>query len=177
MDYAGIEVNTVYVQDFSPTEKCCLAPLTECKPCVKKASKPIMETTMREVNETTANQDKAHYLSCRLGDVYIEKADAARDVFHINPDEAPKTPAEFKQRIADGKFNFGDLKDDDQFRWGRCFDYLQWRSVPADKDGYKKFSDDLRAKFQTATDTIKIGTPAEGLAALREFEAIEVKAQ
>lgn len=132
-----------------------------------------------DANTTTFNADekKAEYLRYRLQDVEREKLEEARKNFSIYEDSPPVTPKEFVERIKSGAFRY-DLnhvtKDgnwNDGKSWRNAPDGIVWRTKDADHDGFNAFRTKVEAAELLVRDMITIGTPAEGLKALQEFEA------
>ena len=115
------------------------------------------------------------YLEQRLYDVYCTKRDPLQATFGLQDDAAPATPEELNQRIKDGKFIIRGLDGKKDMRFYYWTDMFQWRdpSRKADVEGYEAAKADLKSKRQDALDTIKIDTPAAGLAALKALEAWE----
>lgn len=137
------------------------------------------ETAMyyREESEFTANTDlnlARSYLVDRLQQISNEKTSELRKTFRIDAPEAPKTLTEALERIAAGKFTKPAKEEDEaaaktwDYRWYR---QLDWRTEPADKDGYAKATDALTEARREARDIIKVLPEKDGLEALNAFKA------
>lgn len=139
-----------------------------------------------DVNAQSNNldQDRILYLINRLSDIAsITKIEAARPTYHMDDDASPSTPADLVQRIKDGKYTFdkklvnedGTWKMDVYEDWYNASAMLRWRTVPADKEGFNAFVKKVRAAERKVEDVIRVSAPSDGLKALQEFEAAEIK--
>lgn len=168
---------------------CCNASIPQPhKSCVKEKESNMYNNKSVNVDlniETNIakSQDliKTSYLENELYAVSYAKEKDARKVFYMDADQAPTTPKEYVERIKAGTFTFKDRFTNADGEWlngyGGCYtaDYaIEWRTVPADKVGYKAALDKVKVAMKDAERTIKIGTPAEGLAALKAFEAMTI---
>lgn len=119
----------------------------------------------------TPDERKASYLVDRLGGANERKYIQAAEVFHMNT-PTPKTVGEAAEWLKAGRFDMS-FKDDEKYNYN-TLRYLSFIDPERDVEGHKEFLAELDKAYQETLDKIMIGTPAEGLAALREFEAIEV---
>lgn len=159
----------------------------------RRTSKPINKTptslvaleiatvsvTQNGKEETmyTENQQKTNYLDQRLTALFWAKNNELHKAFHLTSEE-PATYEEALQRIKEGKFKFPtkkeleDREDDgsgyDSYSFGRL---IQWRTEDKDWDGYNAAYTAMQKAQTEAKDAIMIGTPDEGLKAVKEFEA------
>jgi hypothetical protein len=168
---------------------CCTAAVPA--PCVgykepKKQEKKMYDLDMdySETNNLTADERKAQFLSQSLQTAASRKRGEAWSAFHMDGTDAPKSPKEFVDFIKEGKFQFSKafLNDDGTWRDEEDHPYfysdsmqrfLKWDD-PAqrpDKKGWEAASEKIHAATTTAERAIVVGTPAEGLKALEEFEA------
>lgn len=114
------------------------------------------------------------YLKERLADVDLTLKEGLKDQFKMNPPQPPKTIGDLVDRLKNGAYTIEDAdKTDKRIGIGYWTDYFSWRTEPADEAGYKKAKEELKAAKQKALDTIVIAEPADGLAALQEFEAFK----
>lgn len=125
----------------------------------------------------TETQDQRKYLSKRLDEVYRTKRDPLEGIFGLTDDATPQGPKEVSERIAAGKFVIRGLEGEagrDYSYWAGG-DLIQWRdpAKKADQDGFTAAKKDLKAKYQTTLDTIKIDEPKAGLDAIKALEAWE----
>lgn len=168
--------NPVY---FAPIpQQACTVP---CKPdypydmeVAKKVSPNKKEKTMYVDNDKHIESSKINYLNDRASQVFYKKADKLPKQFGLSDDAAPRSVSEFVKRIQDGKFMYKDeTKKDTEGYFYRPCEGIRWRdpSVKEDKDGHKAAYDSLSAAYQDAKDNIAIGTPVEGLAAVKALEA------
>lgn len=114
------------------------------------------------------------YLENRLSEVYADKRDPLESLFGMTDDKSPKTPKELADRLAAGKFVIEGLDDEGRdVKFYSFRDVIRWRdpAMKADTAGFDAAKKDLKAKRQDALDTIKIASPADGLAALKTLEA------
>lgn len=102
------------------------------------------------------------------------------EAFAIHIDNRPKTAKELFDGITSGKFT---LKADEAARQeifaakhGRedfddIFDAVDWGGLKPDRAGYEAARDKAIDDLKAAKDTIMIGSPSDGLAALQALEA------
>jgi hypothetical protein len=111
----------------------------------------------------------------RLRDLRDAKDLDLRKQFGLDDDASPKSPKELAKRIADGKFVIKKVdedmdEEDDYFYWQ---DAIRWRdpAVKEDKVGYKAATTELGKSYQRAKDQIILGTVADSLKVLQDFES------
>lgn len=130
-------------------------------------------------NATTSapDQSKRDFLGSELYTAFYGKEEALRKTYGLDEDESPKTPKEYVKRIQDGKFVLTKcaelIEEDDYFDSYVINRYITWRdpAVKEDKAGFKTALALVEAARKDTARTITIGTPEEGLAALKAFEA------
>jgi hypothetical protein len=108
-----------------------------------------------------------------------------REFFHLDDDSTPKTAKELIDAIKSDKFTLDEKKlkrleqdsedlddDDDDFdsRFYGPFYGIIFEGPKPDRKGYDKAIKEYSKAREDARDTIMIGTPAEGLAALKALE-------
>lgn len=145
---------------------CTSVPCAKMDTCPQKGNNPMYVD-----NDKHIESSKINYLSARAANVQYGKEQGMRKTFGLVDDYAPETAAELVKRIQDGKFL---LKDDSKDK--TCYDptrFIKWRdpAVKEDQAGYKAAVDALGKVYQDTKDTIAIGTPAEGLAAVKALDA------
>ena len=159
--------NPVY---FAPIpQQACTVPCAPVPKCTQKKEK-----TMYVDNDKHIESSKINYLSDRANSVFYKKADELPKQFGLSDDAAPRSVSEFVKRIQDGKFMYKDeTKKDTEGYFYRPYEGIRWRdpSVKEDNAGHKAAYEALSAAYQDTKDTIAIGTPAEGLAAVKTLEA------
>lgn len=127
-----------------------------------------------EENMYEREYEQQKYLKSRLANVIDEKKDQLAEQFLVEWTDFPKTPAEVKQRMADGKYtwDFGNLKDDATIP---CFEtglnyFFSWRTQPADNKGYEAAIKQLH-KDATAVKDHAMFSYEAGIKALQDLEA------
>lgn len=158
---------TEYIEKYHP-----FAPYDEPQACNPvPCQKPIGNNPMYVDNDKHIESSKINYLIERAGSAFYEANQKITEAFHLENDPAPMTAAELVKRVQDGKFLLNDdTKNKSQYEPAR---YIQWRdpALPADQVGAKAAREVLEKLFQDTKDTIAIGTPAEGLAAVKTLDA------
>lgn len=121
------------------------------------------------------------YLLTRLYELNQDKEYAARKTFNIDDDPAPEGGDQLVERIKSGKFILNQELIDATNKEGRFFSMpclygIEWRdpAKPSDEAGFKAFRDKLNKLYTDTADTINIASPADGLVALKAFEAATV---
>ena len=149
-----------------------LAPFNQPQVCnTVPCAKPKGNNPMYVDNDKHIESSKINYLSDRAATVQYRKEQDARKTFGLVDDMAPETAAELVKRIQDGKFILKDeTKDKNVYEPAR---YIKWRdpAVKEDTAGFRAAVDALAKVYQDTKDTIAIGTPAEGLAAVKALDA------
>jgi hypothetical protein len=145
-------------------------------PCAKPAyNEPNKkEKTMYVDNDKHIESAKINYLYDRANSVFYKKADELPRLFGLSDDAAPRTVSDFIKRIQDGMFTIKDeSKKDVEGYFYRPIEGIRWRdpSVKEDTAGHKAAMEALNTAYQDTKDTIAIGTPAEGLAAVKALDA------
>lgn len=137
-------------------------------PCAtkKQGNKPMYID-----NDKHIESSKVNYLTSRAENVYYDQERNILKAFGLVNDEAPSTATELVKRIQDGKYV---VKAENAERI--VFDptrYITWRdpAVKEDKEGAKAANVVLRKLLTDTNDAIAIGTPAEGLAAVKALDA------
>lgn len=133
---------------------------------------PIKTAPPKEENMYEREYEQHKYLKSRLADVVDDKREELREQFLIEWTDYPKTPAEFKQRVADGKFTweFGNLKEDAELGYHGIGEWFSWRTQPADEKGYDVATEQLD-KDATAVKDQAMLSYEDGLRALQQLEA------
>jgi hypothetical protein len=168
----GLKANWMIMDEcvsFAPCPpQACTVPCA--KPAYKEPNKK--EKTMYVDNDKHIESSKINYLSGRVENIYFKKDAELRKQFGLVNDESPETAVEMVKRIQDGKFI---IKDEykDKRTYGDAARYITWRdpAVKEDQAGYKAALKAFDVAHQDARDTIAIGTPAEGLAAIKALDA------
>ena len=164
--------NPVYFAPIPQPKQACTVP---CEPDYPKGFGPNKkEKTMYVDNDKHIESSKINYLNDRASQVFYKKADELPRKFGLEDDAAPRSVSEFLKRIQDGKFMYKDeTKKDTEGYFYRPYEGIRWRdpSVKEDNAGHKAAYEALSAAYQDTKDTIAIGTPAEGLAAVKTLEA------
>lgn len=150
-------------------------PQVDCTvPCksVPKCEPNKKEKTMYVDNDKHIESSKINYLSGRVEGIYYKKDGELRKQFGLINDETPETALEMVKRIQDGKFVIKD-EHKEKRTYGDAARYITWRdpSVKEDQAGYKAALKSFEVVRQDTTDIIAIGTPAEGLAAVKALDA------
>lgn len=165
-----------------PVPKLC----NESVPKKKQQEKKMYDLYEAEMTPTitTPDERKANFLACQLDNAVCRKRGELYVAFKMEGTPPPKSPKEFVDYIKAGKFEFAKnyLNDDGSWRdetktpyWysNRFMDYVSWNDPEkaADFAGYEAAVDKVEADQKEVMRTITIGTPAEGLAALKDFES------
>lgn len=179
-DYNIVSAPTVATNSFACVDACPKAePKRSFLGKQKEGNNPMNYATATVTAATTETQDQRKYLANRLQDVYFDKERPLYAMFGLTDDEAPTSPKELKQRIADGKFTIlglpkdGEDEDEDDFFYGGWSRMLRWRD-PAkklDRDGYDAARKELKDMYQKTLDIIKIDDVKAGLDAVKALEA------
>ena len=119
----------------------------------------------------TTEKDQREYARDRIRELKYAKASAFEKQFGLTDDERPATPAEFIQRITDGKYTINKEKLDK--RTYSPADYIRWRdpSLVEDQAGYKAAIAKLDEAYTKAKDTIVLSPVTDLKAAIDTFEA------
>ena len=119
----------------------------------------------------TTEKDQRAYLTDRLYTIRETHKDALRKQFGLIDDEAPATPAEFIQRIADGKYTI-DKEMLDKKSYTPSY-YIRWRdpSVVEDIKGYEAAKLKLDDAYRTAKDAAILSAIADAKTAMDTFKA------
>lgn len=128
---------------------------------------------------TTPDERKAAYLQMQLSDASYRKQNELSEHFKLDLQAAPRSPAELIQWAKDGWFKYnscavnedGSWKDENSARWQPPASYILWDNPNRDTSGYYAAYKKLDDATRKAERLITVGTPAEGLKALEEFEA------
>lgn len=132
------------------------------------AASITVDSTSKSEAETKA------YLDNRLNNLRWTKENDLRKPFNMD-DLTFETVEEFLALMTSGKY---EVKDEDKKKKthgsvGYAFDYIRLRdpAKPKDEAGYTAALKKLYEGYQFTQDTIKVMPAADGLTALREFEA------
>jgi hypothetical protein len=145
-------------------------------PTKKKKKENAMQSaaylTVNTPPVKTEVQEQWDYLANRLYQAQLDRHTKAGRKFGLTDDGAPQTPQEIVDRFASGKFMLPAKKDENYGFWG-SFEHIRWRdpAVKEDSAGYKVWSEADEVAFTEAMDQIRISSPAEGLKALKAYEA------
>lgn len=151
--------------------------------CTKKKEQDMYTNINATMNVPNTNPDaeKVEYLISRLWNIKDQKECEACNTFRLRWDDLPKTPGEIVKRLTEGKFTYknsvnadGTWKVEDVYH-NRPFDYIDWRTEPADQKGYDAYIAMMRDEATKVEDIIRILPAAEGLAALQKFEQLPVQ--
>lgn len=152
------------------------APKTQAKACwgakaTKKEENPMASYASAQIIADTTEKDQRAYLTDRLYTIRETHKDALRKQFGLIDDEAPATPAEFIQRIADGKYTIDKEKMDKKTY--APSNYIRWRdpSVVEDIKGYEAAKLKLDDAYRTAKDAAILSAIADAKAAMDTFKA------
>lgn len=137
----------------------------------KKEENPMASYASAQIIADTTEKDQRAYLTDRLYTIREAHKDALRKQFGLIDDEAPATPAEFIQRIADGKYTIGKEKMDKKTY--APSNYIRWRdpSVVEDLKGYEAAKLKLEEAYRTAKDAAILSAVADAKAAMDTFKA------
>lgn len=130
---------------------------------------------MKEDNmyNDTYNKEEAQieHLENRLHDITTNKYNELRTAFFIDWEDVPKTVGEIRDRLTNGKFMFKDngYRDDYKIHYMNIGDWLTWRTVEADREGFEAVAAKLTAAKKDVEDTFLIDYKT-GLEALKAFE-------
>lgn len=152
----------------------------ECESGVNVCVSPTVAVNTAD----TSAQDQRSYLRDRLHSLYYEKYNELEKQFGLVDDDSPTTAKEVVERIQAGKYmlpkdedNKNDKKKDlYSILYGHGKNVIRWRDpdLKEDKEGFEAAAKTMKAEWQKAKDTIVIASPADGLEALRAFEAYTV---
>jgi hypothetical protein len=146
-------------------------------------TKTVAGATTVAVNLTAqdgpSTEDKQRkYLEGRVFDVWYKLRSDLLKQFYIYEPEGPKSAKELAERLKKGLYTIDmdeeDGESDDWFHWNSHF---SWRTpeTQSDRKGYDEAMAKLDKFHQNVMDTVKIGSPADGLQALKDFEAWTTK--
>ncbi len=130
--------------------------------------------------EYNAEREAREHLRERLHVTFHAKDRELSKKFGLMDEAAPRTTKDMVARIKEGKFTLSkyaeDQEDDEGCDYNDMYDvvrHIRWRdpAVKEDRAGYKAAYAELSKAHDAAKDAIMVGTPAEGLKALQEFEA------
>lgn len=158
--------------------------LVDCAPAKSKAcyKKPKQEenemgyqnnAAIAAINIPSEDAKQRDYLKSRLYDIETSKIKDLRVKFNMDAPKGPKTMLDLIDRIKNDKFT---LPEDE---WSKTYkhystrdvlDNMDWRTTPADKDGFASAEKLLGKAYTDAKDAIMIQEPTEGLKALQAFE-------
>lgn len=119
--------------------------------------------------------DQRRHLIDRINDIWYKKQEEIRKTYHLSQDTPPTTKDDLLDRLATGKFKLNPnyFNEKGQLNnWSSALAAIEWRTVDADKEGFDKATEALRAANTKAMDDASILAPEAGLASLREFEAM-----
>lgn len=134
---------------------------------------PTCQSAVKKEEEmNTETQDQRHYLARQLQSVGYAKDIEMMKSFGLTDDPYPRKGSELLDRIKAGKYI---LRDEKSVKWAEsALDYFEWRdpAIVKDQDGFDE-AHKVMQKSKLDTDrTIQIAAPADGLAALKAFEAM-----
>lgn len=136
------------------------------------AAYPQMVVNKKEEEMNTETQDQRNYLSRQLSSVAYAKDVETMKSFGLTDDPTPRKGSELLDRIKSGKYI---LRDEKSVRYAEsALDYFEWRdpAVVKDQDGFDAAAKVMQKSRIDAERTIQIAAPADGLAALKAFEAM-----
>lgn len=189
LDYMLEKANSVYMNDGHGNLKWVSLPAVsissevypvDCPaPCktkrgtkaTKKEENPMASYASAQIIADTTEKDQRAYLTDRLYTIRETHKDALRKQFGLIDDEAPATPAEFIQRIADGKYTI-DKEMLDKKSYTPAY-YIRWRdpSVVEDIKGYEAAKLKLDDAYRTAKDAAILSAIADAKTAMDTFKA------
>lgn len=132
-----------------------------CQPAVKK-----------EEEMNTETQDQRNYLARQLSSVAYAKDVELMKSFGLTDDPTPRKGSELLDRIKSGKYI---LRDEKSVKWAEnALSYIEWRdpAVVKDEEGFEAAEKAMQKSRLDTDRTIQIAAPADGLAALKAFEAM-----
>lgn len=152
----------------------CPAPIQKTTGWGAKANKkeevPMASYAHASIIADTTEKDQRRFAGDRLVTIFYDKKSALKKQFGLIDDEAPKTPAEFIKRIADGMYTIDkDKMDKETYGPER---YIRWRdpSKVEDKAGYDAAKKALEDAYTKAKDKVALGAAADLLAAVEAFD-------
>lgn len=151
-------------QDCNGTPVPCTQPAA--KACPTKGNNPMYVD-----NDKHIESSKINYLSARVDQISYQKINDFRKLFGLVDDKSPDTATALVDRIQAGKFILSDeTKNKPTYDPDR---YIRWRdpAVKEDKAGFAAAEEAFEKAKQDTRDTIVIGTPAEGLVAVKALDA------
>lgn len=148
-----------------------------------KTNKEEGNNPMYMSKDTPIDLQQKTYLNDRARNVFYSLIEKLNKQFFISDEDAPKTLADLKDRIANGKFIIGsddgemiganDWDDEENKPSWNIYSAIRWRdpAKKADFKGKEAAVNELSKKHTATKDQIMIGTPADGLKALQDLEA------
>lgn len=130
---------------------------------------PVVNKEEEMINET---QDQRHYLARQLQGVSYAKDVELMKSFGLTEDPTPRKGSDLIARITTGKYI---LRDEKSVRYAdSALDYIEWRdpAVVKDQEGFEAAQKVMHKSKLDTERTIQIAAPADGLAALKAFEAM-----
>lgn len=162
-----------------------LAPSPECAPAPQKCKAPKKRNSAMYDEDgydegfdlslsagATETERQKRFLLSELSTVEDRQEIKLRKQYGLMDDDEPRSFNELMARIKDGKFVIKD-ENKDKPAWGYGLNLVKWRdpAVKEDQTGFEAAQKIMRVSYTDAVRTIKIGLPAEGLAALKSFES------
>lgn len=149
-------------QDPFPVKKC------------KDASAGAGAVASVTINATDPDAEKRNHLESRARDIFYFKREEIGNIFFIDEPDGPRTAKELKQRLAKGLYTVtvpkNENDEDDEYCCGFYWrDAFSWRTpdTMADRKGHKAALEAFNKFYADQMDIIKIGSPTEGLEALK----------
>lgn len=127
---------------------------------------------MKEEEMNTETQDQRYYLARQLSSVGYAKDVELMKSFGLTDDPTPCKGSDLIARITAGKYI---LRDEKSVKWAEsALDYFEWRdpAIVKDQDGYEAAQKVMKKSKLDTERTIRIAAPADGLSALKAFEAM-----
>lgn len=137
-------------------------------PCAK----PKGNNPMYVDNDKHIESSKINYLNGRVEGIFYQKDRALEKQFGLVSDPRPSSAKELVDRILAGKYVLPDGDAATKSRYEPS-DAITWRDPAVKKDaaGYEAASAVLQKVRTDTIDTIAIGTPVEGLVAVKALDA------
>lgn len=157
-------------------QKCKKLSFSQCaKMCIVDDVQENKQENNMDANVEYVKSQK-NFLRDRAFEALRNKEENALKTYRLEDDPSPVTFSELKDRLEKGLYIW-DKEGEEQYVKRGCaynpFCFITWRdpSKPADQEGYNKFRDALKVKFNYLEEEIKIKSPEDGLKALRDFQA------
>lgn len=152
---------------------CSVNPPLVCHKQEENKKEKNMCYDCEDMVQLSPEERQRQYLRERAYAVEHDKRCNLRKKFGLADDDSPTTPKEFFERILAGKYFYPQDQMEKRTYPDNVTYRIRWRdpALKEDPAGFAEAEKPYDAAYTVLLDTIAIGTPAEGLAALKEFEA------